>query len=463
MRKSVLNQLILLTAVLVWLAASNTSVAFTGTTPPDSTTTLVNKTAAIYLVEEGKTFYNENKIKEALIKFRQATVKDPNSWKAAYWVGKCHYRLNNYGYSLKYANQAMILGQDKVTDEIYFLLGNAHHRLGNIDTALVNYELALSKMSPNRAKVLRVDKHIAECEFAKKELAKEPVVTRTRLLGNINSGYHDYGVVMLDANTIYFTSRRSGNQGGGMNPDDQQYFSDTYRASYNKERNRWENISNDLGKINSDGFDALNHMSSDGNFGIITLNNTATDVKKTTRGSDICEIKMNNKGTWNTPRAIKNKTINTSYFEGSATITADGNTMYFATDRRGEKSSQDIYMVEKVGKKWGEAQPLPMNVNTIGYETTPFITPDGKYLFFSSDGHVGLGGRDIYVTENLGDSWSDPINLGAGINTVTDDTHFVYSKEFQRAFISGFEIIGQKASIDIYELDITNFTIPTAK
>jgi Tol biopolymer transport system component len=218
-----------------------------------------------------------------------------------------------------------------------------------------------------------------------------------------------------------------------------------------------------LGRINSDGFDDLHYISPDGLYGVMTINNTATDAKKTTRVSDIFEIKMSNKGTWNSPKMIKNKTINTSYFDGGATLTADGNTMFFATDRKGEKSSQDIYMVEKVGKSWGEAKPLPMNVNTKGYETTPFVTPDGKYLFFSSDGHVGMGGRDIYVTENLGDSWSDPVNLGSEINTVADDTHFVYSKEFKKAFISGFEIIGNKASIDIYELDIEGFEIPKTK
>src|SRR5690606_14357195 len=113
-------------------------------------------------------------------------------------------------------------------------------------------------------------------------------------------------------------------------------------------------------------------------YGIMTLNSTATDKKSSTNGSDLCEIKMNTKGTWNSPSIIKNKTINTSYFEGAATLTADGNTMYFVTDRKGEKSSTDIYVVEKVGKKWGEAKPLPMTINTVGRETTPFITPDGR-------------------------------------------------------------------------------------
>lgn len=431
--------------------------------PPDSTTTIVDKTAAAYIIEEGRTLYNEGKVREALIKFRQATVKDPNSWKASYWVGKCHYKMNNYGYALKYANAAMETGGDKVNEEIYYLLATTYHRLGNIDTALINYNLALTHMPKPRSKVLRVEHHIKECEFAKAELAKNKTPRRSRLEGQVNSGYNDYGVVIVDENEIYFTSRRSGSTGGIMNPYDQQYLSDTYRAVYNNSTKKWDSVTNELGKINSDGFDDLHYISPDGMYGVMTINNTATEAKKTTRVSDIFEIKMSNKGIWNSPKAIKNKSINTSYFDGGATLTADGNTMFFATDRRGEKSSQDIYMVEKVGKKWGEAKPLPMNINTTGYETTPYITPDGKYLFFSSDGHIGMGGRDIYVTENLGDSWSDPINLGSEINTVTDDTHFVYSEKYKKAFISGFELIGNKASIDIYELNIEGFEIPKAK
>ena len=57
----------------------------------------------------------------------------------------------------------------------------------------------------------------------------------------------------------------------------------------------------------------------------------------------------------------------------------------------------------------------------------------------------------------MGDSWGEPINLGAGINTVNNDTHFSYSQELKRAFVSSYEIIGNKASIDIYEIDMTDY------
>jgi len=119
-----------------------------------------------------------------------------------------------------------------------------------------------------------------------------------------------------------------------------------------------------------------------------------------------------------------------------------------------------LHCTERDGKKWGEAKPLPMTINTAARETTPYISPDGRFLFFSSNGYVGFGGLDIYVVENLGDSWGEPINLGAGINTVNNDTHFVYSEELMKAYISSYLLIGNKASIDIYEIDMTNFKLP---
>lgn len=431
-------------------------------TPPDSTTTIIDKTAAAYLIEEGKTLFGEGKIKDALIKFREAGNKDENSWRAAYWAGHCHYKLNNYGYALKYAEKALEVGGDKVNPEVYYRLGTAHHRLGSVDSALTYYILANGKMPKMRTRVLQIDHHIEECNFAKSELAKGELYTRTSMPGDVNSGYDDYNAIIRDGGkTMYFTSRRSNTKGGGMNPDDQTYFEDVYKATWNDELKEWDDITNELGKINTYGFDAIDYISPDGLYGVLTHNSTATDSKKMTKGSDLCELKMNNKDTWNSPKIIKNKSINTSYFDGSATLTADGNTMYFVSDRKGEKSSTDIYVVEKNGKSWGTAKPLPMTVNTKGRETTPYISPDGRYLFFSSNGHVGMGGLDIYVVENLGDSWGTPINLGNGINTVNNDTHFSYIKDLSKGFLSSYNVVGNKASIDMYEIDMTGFTIPT--
>ena len=284
--------------------------------------------------------------------------------------------------------------------------------------------------------------------------------TRVRLLGDVNSGFDDYGVVLADnGKTMYFTSRRSNTLGGGLNPDDQLFYEDIYRITWDEEMQEWDDVTNQIGKINTKGFDALNYLSADSLYAVVTLNTTMIDIDNKTRVSDICISKKNNKDGWNKAKPIDNKTINTSFFDGAATLTADGNTMYFVTDRKGEKSSTDIYVVEKIGKTWGTAKPLKV-VNTKGRETTPYITPNGQYLFFSSDGLEGMGGLDIYVCRNNGGSWSDPVNLGAGINTVNNDSHFTYSEETKKAYVSGYEIIGNKASIDIYEIDMTTFEFP---
>lgn len=449
--------------LLVITFFANDSFSRDLTTPPDSTTNLVDKTASLVILEEGKDLFNQGKVRDALVKFREAAVKDPNSWRAAYWVSQCHYIMNNYGLALKYARQAVDLDQDEVDKDVYELLGRSYHRMGEIDSALINYNLAISKLSQTRIKDLQLELRVEQCMFAKAEMTSGNRSKR-EAVKSINSGYNDYCPILVNnGKGMYFTSRRSDTKGGSMNPDDQEFFEDTYYAVWNEETNDWDSITNELGRINSEGFDAITFISRDGLHGLMTINTTATDAKKTTKGSDIFTFEMSTKTKWSTPKRISTKSINTSFFEGSATMTADGNTMYFVSDRKGDKSSTDLYMAQKVGKSWGEAKPLPFTINTIGRETTPFVTGDGRFLFFSSDGRQGMGGLDIYVVENLGSTWGEPINLGIMVNTVNNDSHFQYYPDLNKAVMSSFEIIGQKASMDIYEIDMTNFVIPTGK
>ena len=451
---------ILFFAFLV-LSCSST-VAKANTFPPDSVTQILDKSAAILLIDKAKTLYYEGKVRDALIIFRQATVKDPFNWKAPFWVAQCQYSMNNYGLALKYAREAVEIEKSEIDKDLYELLGRTYHRVGDLDSAIINYTQAISKLSASEVKVLNLEVHLAECKFAKEQQMGNIKSNRVAISA-VNSGYNDYSPILANnGKTIYFTSRRNDTKGGNMNPDDQEFFEDTYRAVWNPEINNWDSISNDFGRINTAGFDAINFISKDGKNGLMTVNTTATE-KKSTKGSDLFTIEMSNKGKWSSPKRINDKTINTSFFEGSATMTNDMNTLYFVSDRKGEKSSTDIYVSQKVGKNWGEATPLPFSINTIGRETTPYITGDGRFLFFSSDGHLGMGGLDIYVVENLGSTWGEPINLGIMVNTVNNDTHFQYYPELQKAVMASFEIIGQKSSMDIFNIDMTNFMYPKGK
>ena len=437
---------------------SNRTFAFSE--PADSTTGIIDKSAALILIDKGRQQVTEGKIRDALITFREATQKDPNSWKASYWVAYCHFRLNNFGFARQYGLDAVRKGSTEVDADIYDILGSSYHRLGNLDSAQINYQKALDLLSAGRAKDLRITDKLAECAFAKNALSKASNL-RTPMLGDINTGYNDYNPILsTDGKRLYFTSRRGNTTGGRMNPDDQEYFEDVYTAVWNETDQLWDSVSNNIERMNTDGHDALNWLSKDGLFGVMTWNTSVTDMKTLTRSGDIAEIEFTKKGKWNAPKIIANKSINTSFFEGSATLTADGNTMYFVSDRKGDKRSTDIYVVQKVGKKWGEAKVLSDSINTTGRETTPWISPDGRFLFFSSDGHRGMGGLDVYVSENTGSGWTTPINLGAAVNTVNDDTHFKVYKELNKAVMAGTNLLGQKSSFDIYEIDLSKLSLP---
>ncbi len=428
--------------------------------PVDSTASIIDRSAALLILDKGKQLVLENKFREALVTFREAAMKDPYSWKPAYWISYCHYKLNNYGYAKQYGLNALAKGGIDTDREVYDILGNSYHRMGMLDSAQHYYQLALTEMQKNRIKELNIEGKIAECAFAKTALEKDKL-QREILTGDVNSGYNDYCPILTNnGKTLYFTSRRGNTTGGQLNPDDQEYFEDVYKATWNDETKMWDSITNNLERMNTDGFDALNWLSADNMKGILTLNITYGDSKIMTKSSDICEIEWTKQNKWSLARPIANKSINTSFMEGSATLTADGNTMYFVSDRKGGTRGTDIYMVQRNGKKWGTAVLLPDSINSLGRETTPFISPDGRFLFFSSDGHRGMGGLDVYVCENTGSGWSSPINLGASVNTVNDDTHFKIYKELNKVMMAAINLSGQKSSFDIYEIPLDKLKLP---
>ncbi len=440
-------------------SASNSSLI----APPDSTTKLLDKAGAMLLVDEGRALFDEGKVKDALNLFREAAAKDPYDWKPTYWISSCHLHMSNFGFALKYAKESLHTDPENVDKEIFEIIGQSFHNVGQIDSAIVYYNKCLTLLSKTRVKELKINEKIDQCNFVHAEKAAGKNSLRVKLQGDVNSGFNEYAPVLSKGGKeIYFTSRRNNTKGGKTNlEDDQEFFEDIYRAEWNGDDQKWDSITNDIDRINSEGHDAITWIAPNGLIAYMTVNTSMLESKKNrTSSAEICEITFTDKGKWSTPKIIKNKTINTSFFESGATLTADGNTMYFVSDRN-LKNSTDIYVVHKVGKKWGEAIAVSDSINSKGRETTPFISADGRFLFFSSDGHPGMGGLDVFVSENVGENvWTTPVNLGLMVNTVNNDSHFQYYPEMKKAVLAGSEVIGQKSSLDIYEVDMSNFSYP---
>jgi tetratricopeptide (TPR) repeat protein len=446
-------------AFLFSLAFVSTVSAFSVNTPPDSTSNLAQRTAATMVIEEAKHYYSEGHIKEALAMFKQAEVKDPASWKASYWVALCYFRLNNFTMALKNAEEAR-RKDTEVDADLSELLGRCFHQNAQLDSAIANYSRALTGLSKQRAEDLHVWDKIEECKYAKLEVSKNKPFARKLVSGDVNTEFNEYAPILIqNGSTLYFAARKSNTTGGMKNPDDEQFFEDIYRAKWNEKFKMWDSVTNKIDKLNGPGFETFTYVSEDGTRSLLTLNTTQTELETQTESSDICELDYK-AGKWSKPKIINNETINTSYYDGAATMTADGSMMVFVSDRNGETSSMDLFIVRKDGKKWGEAIPMPAHVNSLRRETTPYLTPDGKFLFFSSDGHKGMGGYDVYVTQNNGGTWSKPINLGASINTVNDDTHFQYYKALNRAMMAGITLDEMQCNYNIYEVNLSEAVLP---
>ena len=419
----------------------------------------IESPSTLILLEEAKHYYSEGKIMEALNLFRSIEAKDDKSAKTKYWISLSYFKLNNYTMALNYAKKAFNL-DNTPSGEFYELLGRCFHQNALVDSAIFYYNKSILDLSQSRIEELNVLGKIEECKFSISEYKFAKPNARKLLNVEVNSEFNEYAPVLTQGGKVlYFVGRRNNTTGGLKNPDDEQYFEDIYQAKWNDTYHTWDSITNDLGKLNGNGFEAFTYVNADASKALLTLNTTALDIDSPTESSDICEVELRN-GVWGKPKLIANESINTSYYDGSATITSDGNTMVFVSDRNGEATSTDLFIVQKVGKKWGEAIPLPINVNTKGRETTPYLTPDGKHLFYSSDGLKGMGGYDVYVTKKNGNTWSTPINLGSSINTVNDDTHFQYYPELNKAMMAGVTLDEMQCNYNIYEVDLGKAQLP---
>lgn len=140
---------------------------------------------------------------------------------------------------------------------------------------------------------------------------------------------------------------------------------------------------------------------------------------------------------WTTPYNLGN-TINSISWESQPCISADGKELYFSSRRKGGQGGSDIWKSEKATNgKWKTPVNLGENINSLGNEMAPFIHPDGKTLYFSSDGHHGMGNYDLFVSQKKTDgTWTKPINLGYPVNTPNDEINFVVEASGYNAWIS---------------------------
>ena len=339
--------------------------------------------------------------------------------------------------ALPYLEYAYQNKDENVPREIDYYLGIAYHKSAQNNKAIEHFGAYKKQLGPSdNAALNNVERHFTHAQNAMAEMAQEKSYKIYRLDAPINSEHTEYNpVVMADESMMAYTALRP-------DPRRPRELVENIFISY-KNNGRWsEPKPLDIQTRSNIGTAGL---SPDGRQMIIFIS-TGDNT-----GSLYTIDKVGDK--WSNPSPLGNN-INSGYLESTASITPDGKTIYFASNRRGGMGGMDLYKVEKQPNgTWGPAQNLGPEVNTADNEDAPFIHPDGKTLFFTSDGAGSIGGKDIFKTELNNGKWSKPENMGYPVNTVADDSYFTLTADGTKGFFSS-DRPGGLGGQDIYAFDM---------
>ncbi|MCF8243851.1 MAG: OmpA family protein [Saprospiraceae bacterium] len=276
-------------------------------------------------------------------------------------------------------------------------------------------------------------------------LQAPPVGTYTvENMADINTEYLDYCAVPYGSG-VMFTSARGGKRVFVCDQDlVTGRFSDLYFA---KEDAEGRFFSPDMvsGDINGKYHDGAPTFTPDGQTMIFSRNNRDGQSQKGLIDLKIYAAKLN-RGSW---EDVKELTFNDDDFSNChPTLSADGNLLYFSSNRPGGYGGMDIYLSKKAGEDWGLPINLGPNVNSVGDEIFPFLTASNT-LYFSSNGWKGMGGLDVYAVLMGGVEASQLLPLPAPINSVYDDFAFTSDKRELKGYLTSNRP-GGKGQDDIY-------------
>ena len=384
---------------------------------------------------------------DALPTLKELDSLMPNDPEINYKLGLTYF--NTYSKERSLQNFLIAAHGNYNTTELDYYLGRAYQYNHKFDEAIAYYQkydatLDLSD-DLDRAKHNEVSRYLENCAVGNALLPDSILLQIENAGPRINSVYPDYvPVVSSDESMILFTSRRSTTTGGKINLDG-QYFEDIFLSTRKNDGSWSEPVQLDK-PINTKDHDACIGLSPDGK----TLY-----VYKDTGGGDIfsSQIQGNNPKKWSKPEPLKGE-VNTDYWEGSASLSPDSKTMYFSSDQEGGYGGSDIYISrQKSDGSWGTPQNLGPIINTPYDEDAPQIHSDGKTLFFSSRGHDGMGGYDIFSTvkDPSTRQWSKPRNIGYPVNSANEDIYFSLTADGAKGYFSSYryDSYGEK---DIYIL-----------
>ena len=403
------------------------------------------------LYEEAEYYRMNEDYTEALPLYQRLLGMGYNHEQMHYLIGRTSLNINGQeSRALHHLRKARVnlgenvhlgggLDKPKAPKDALFYLGKAFQVHNKLDSALTYYNLFLESIKNKKAYNLAfVDRQIASARTAKKLLNNPVDITRENIGPPVNDAFPNSRPVVNEAETrMVYTSEL-------------KFYDAVFMAE--KDSSGWGEPFNLAPQIRSEGSLYPCDMNAAGDKLVLFR-------KERSRGDLYISKYDSTQGEWQEPQEPEGD-INSRFWETHGCIGPGGNTLYFTSNRRGGYGRLDIYVSYYNYRKgeWGEPRNLGDSINTRFNEATPFISSDGQYLFFSSQGHEGMGGFDIFRSKKKADgSWSEPVNLGYPINTTNDDRFFHPVKNGKAGYISRFNREGGGGQ-DIFRLSIPSDT-----
>ncbi|MBO4370511.1 MAG: OmpA family protein [Paludibacteraceae bacterium] len=315
---------------------------------------------------------------------------------------------------------------------LYYYYGEVLRQGGKYAEALKMYE-QFEKLMPNSR---LAENGIQSCRLATTDL-KTPTRYEVKKEPSFTSRFSEFCPAFgsADGDVLYFNSTRGGGKKAKTSRITGQRTNDIYVARTNVQ-GEWEDPEPIEGEINTEFDEGACSFSADGQELFYTISKVS---KEEALGTAIYCSKRSG-GAWTEPqivRVVKDSTINVAH----PALSTDGRYLYFVSDMKGGVGGKDIWRCERLGEGWGEPENLGHDINTPADEMFPYFRADGTF-YFCSDGHPGLGGLDIFRAEPMRklyaeqrDRW-EVINLGVPINSPSDDFGITFAGSQERGYFS---------------------------
>ncbi|SMC00287.1 OmpA/MotB domain protein [Hymenobacter roseosalivarius DSM 11622] len=401
-------------------------------------------------------FFSQENYRASIPFYEQVLAAEPNNALALFRAGVSYMSFDKEKAS-DYIYKAQRL-KPKVSKDVEYWLGRVDHLNYNFDEAITHYQTYNATLKQKDTRKAELAQLIQHSKNAKVQFSTPKDIFVKNLGPLINTVHSEHSpVISADDKILLFTSRgenvtgagnANGKKGGNL-ASDGEYFEDIFEAKRIDE-DEWEKPRSLSGVLNGKGHDASIQVFD---------NDTKMLMYRQDENGDFFYSEKTG-GDWTQPKKLNNN-INTSAFESDAYITPDGLTMYFSTGKYSEDNTLDIYTSTRTaGGDWGKPKPVS-GINTKYDDDSPYLSKDGKTLYFSSRGLNTMGGYDIFKStyDSIGRKWGRPENMGYPINTPDDDTYYRLSPDGTYAYLSSYRI-GGYGEKDIYTINyIKNATI----